>query len=249
MHTKLYELLGLSPNEGKLYETLIEMGQSTVSIIATKAGIHRRNAYDAIERLIDKGLCFKTFSGTEQLYSAVHPDKLREILGETQQQLEVVLPVLKKKFNTHAIHEEAYIYRGLEGQKNIWKYVIEAGKDSYFIGAKGGWFDARLETARTMFLKEADKKKIKFIQIFDDEVRLSIKDIEKEFGKKLTYRFLPKEYSTDSAVHIFGDYVVTYTGISLHKLDSKLVFFVLKSKHLADSYRTWFTYMWKLSSK
>jgi sugar-specific transcriptional regulator TrmB len=62
MNQELFESLGLSPNEGKLYETLLERGESSVSDIALAAGIHRRNAYDAMERLMQKGLCFEIFS-------------------------------------------------------------------------------------------------------------------------------------------------------------------------------------------
>lgn len=65
MNRNVYETIGLSPNEAKIYETLVERGESTISEIAVRAGIHRRNAYDAIQRLIDKGLCFQIFSTTE----------------------------------------------------------------------------------------------------------------------------------------------------------------------------------------
>ena len=52
----IFESLGLSPNEAKIYESLVEHGESSISYIAVAAKVHRRNAYDAIERLIDKGL-------------------------------------------------------------------------------------------------------------------------------------------------------------------------------------------------
>lgn len=61
MNLAILEGLGLSPNEAKIYETLVLRGESSVSDIAVAAKIHRRNAYDAIERLIDKGLCFQFF--------------------------------------------------------------------------------------------------------------------------------------------------------------------------------------------
>jgi len=139
MYQPLLEELGLTPNEAKIYETLVEQGESSVSDISVAAKIHRRNVYDAIERLIDKGLCFQIVSPTENHYNAVDPDKLQEIIAEKQKRLAEALPTLKKKFSDRFAPEEAYIYRGLEGQKNIFRDVIRVGKDSYFIGAKGGW--------------------------------------------------------------------------------------------------------------
>jgi sugar-specific transcriptional regulator TrmB len=249
MHQELFETLGLSPNEGKIYETLIERGESNISDIAVAAKIHRRNAYDAIQRLVEKGLCFQIFSTTENKYNAVDPDKLTEILAEKQEKLMKILPSLKEKFGARFAPEEAYIYRGFEGQKNIWRDVIRVGKDSFFIGAKGGWFDPRLETGRTAFFKEANRKKIKFIQLFDNAIKEQIPDFPKHFPGKLEYRFLPKKYSTNSAIHIFGDYVITYTGLGVGKISDDVVFFVIHSKDLAESYRTWFWYMWGESSE
>src|SRR3989344_8320562 len=162
MPQEIFEVLGLSPNEGKIYETLLERGESTISEIAVAAKIHRRNAYDAMQRLVNKGLCFQIFSTTENRYNAADPDKLTEILAEKQEELLKVLPVLKKKFGERLVPEEAYIYRGLEGQKNIWRDVIRVGQESFFIGAKAGWFDPRLETSRIAFFKEANRKEIKF---------------------------------------------------------------------------------------
>jgi predicted transcriptional regulator len=244
----IYESLGLSPNEAKIYEALVEKGESSISEIAINAQIHRRNAYDAINRLVDKGLCFLIVSQKENRYNAVDPDKLTELLGERLQELGKMLPELKKKFQKREAPQEAYIYRGLEGQKNILRDVIRVGQDSYFLGAKGGWFDPRLQAAREAFFRDANKKGIKFIQLFEHDILSKMPGFPGYFPGKLQYRFLPKEYATNSAIHVFGDYVVTYTGLPIGRIPDDLVFFVIRSKDLAESYRTWFKYMWQQST-
>ena len=249
MYQEPLENLGLSPNEARIYEALIGKGESSVSGIAIAAGVHRRNAYDAIHRLIDKGLCFEIFSFGETRYNAVDPGKLNELVNERQRELEKILPELKRKFEKRTAPEEAYIYRGLEGQKNIWRDVLYSGADSYVVGAKGGWFEPRLESSRIEFFKEANRKKIKFFQLFDHEMKIRYPKFAKEFPAKLQYRFLPKEYSTTSLIHIFADRFVTYTGLELMKLNEKTAFFVVRNHDLAESYRTWFWYMWRQSSE
>ncbi|MFH1236610.1 MAG: helix-turn-helix domain-containing protein [Parcubacteria group bacterium] len=112
MYTEILEALGLSPNEAKIYESLVERGESTISQVAVAAKIHRRNAYDAIERLIEKGLCFQIFSHTENRYNAVDPDKLVELYAEREQRLREIIPDLKMKFVERFAPREAYIYRG-----------------------------------------------------------------------------------------------------------------------------------------
>lgn len=249
MNSNIYESLGLSPNEAKIYEALVEHGESGISDIAIFAKIHRRNAYDAIARLIDKGLCFEIISQKENRYNAVDPDKLVELLAEKQNELQKILPDLKKKFHHREAPQESYIYRGLEGQKNIFRDMLRVGQDSYFIGAKGGWFDPRISAAREAFFKEANRKGIKFIQLFEHAIKEEMPDFPKNFSGKLQYRYLPKAYSTNSAIHIFGNYVITYTGLGLGKISDDLVFFVIRSKDLAESYRTWFWYMWEQSEE
>ncbi len=246
MYQEILENLGLSPNEARIYESLVEQGESTISEIATRAKVHRRNAYDVIQRLVNKGLCFPIFSAHENRYNAVDPDKLLELVQEKREQLERVLPELRQKFQVQETASEVFVYRGLEGQKNIWRDVLRVGKDSYFIGAKGGWFDSRLEASRLAYLKETVRKKIKIIQLFDAGVKEKFSNLPRMFLGNLEYRFLPKGYDTEAAIHIFGDYVVTYSGIYIGKLDENVVFFVMKNKSLADSYRIWFKLLWDL---
>lgn len=249
MNQELYQSLGLSPNEAKIYESLLQTGESGISDIAVSAKIHRRNAYDATARLIDKGLVFEIFSSAENRYNAVDPDKLMELLSEKQASLEKILPDLKKKFTHRLAPEEAYIYRGLEGQKNIWRDILRVGEENFIVGAKGGWFEPKLEASRLEFFKEVNRKKIKFHQLFDHEIKIQAPNFAKTWPGLLKYRFLPKESSTNSIFHIFGDYVITYTGLELFKLTDNVVFFILHSKDLADSYRKWFWYMWEKAEK
>lgn len=229
-----------------MYETLVERGESSISEIALSAGIHRRNAYDAIQRLINKGLCFQIIASGENLYNAVDPEKLVELLTEKQLELQAILPDLRKKFEQRLAPEEAYIYRGLEGQKNIFRDILRVGEDSYFIGAKAGWIDPRLDAARVAFFKEASRKKITLHGLFDHEL-LSHPDLLRQFKVDGKFRFLPKEFSTASGVQIFGDYVVSYTNLGIGSSSDEVVFFVIRSATLADSFRTWFKFMWKCS--
>ena len=43
--------IGLSPNEAKIYDALVTYGVSGVSTISLRAKVHRRNCYDALQRL------------------------------------------------------------------------------------------------------------------------------------------------------------------------------------------------------
>jgi sugar-specific transcriptional regulator TrmB len=239
--------LGLSQNEARIYETLLESGELSVPGISLKTGIHRRNAYDTIERLVKKGLLFPVLASRDNKYNAVDPAKLLEVIKEKERKIQKYLPELESKYRARFAPEEAYIYRGLEGQKNVWRDVLRVAQTSYFIGAKASWFDHRLKEASKEFFAQANKRKIKFIELFDYEAR-TVLGFPKHFPGKLEYRVLPKEYSTSSVLHVFGDYVVTYTGAKILSLEDNAVFFVLKSAPLEESYRIWFRALWSVAT-
>ena len=244
MHGETLQALGLSPNEAKIYEALISYGGSGVSTISLRSGVHRRNAYDTLRRLIEKGLVYEIFTQGETVYEAVEPGKLMEIVKEKERMLEGALPSLLSTYTKKRAPQQAYIYTGIEGMKNFLREALRVGEDMYEFGAKGGWFDPRMLTFTQWFLSEAKKKGMKFHHIFDWEVKEKLPDVPKAVGKP--YKFAPKKYSSESAIEVFGDHVVTFTGLGLGKLDDDLSIFVIVSPRLAESYRTWWKFMWDM---
>jgi sugar-specific transcriptional regulator TrmB len=244
MHESLLTELGLSLNEAKVYEALINLNEASVQDISIKSKVHRRNVYDSLSKLIEKGLVSEVFIKGEKNFKSINPERLLNLVKEKEDKLNDVLPKLKEKFNSATQKEQAYIYRGIQGFKNYMQDILEVGEDVYCIGAKGGWYDPRLRFFRLKFYKELKNKNIKVYNLFDHEMK-SIRnkeDVFKDFPN--LSKFLPKTTSTNSAIDIFGDRVVTFTGLNTYRLDDDLVQFVLISKKLADSYKTWFQFMW-----
>jgi len=135
-----------------------------------------------------------------------------------------------------------YVYKGPEGFKNYLRDILATGEDVYFIGAKGGWFDAELQTYIKKFLKQAREGGIKYRHIFDYEVKKLAPDLPRSLGKP--YRFLPEKYSTTGAIDIFGDHIVTFSGLTLKNISEDVTLTVIVNKELADCYRTWFRFIW-----
>ncbi|MBM3228212.1 TrmB family transcriptional regulator [Candidatus Peribacteria bacterium] len=237
------EELGLSPNEAKVYEALVTYGGSGVSTISLRAKVNRSNAYETLYRLIEKGLVYEVFIEKETIYEAVDPDKLMELVTEKQTKLQAVLPKLHSLYHKHLTTERAYIFKGVEGVKNYLREALKVGEDIYSFAAKGAWFDPRLQPFTEGFLKEAKRRGIKYHHIFDHAVKDGLPEVPKAVGKP--YKFLPKDFNTDSTMDIFGDHVVTFHGLELGKLRDDLTIFVMVSPGLADSYRAWWKCMWE----
>ncbi|MBS3076140.1 hypothetical protein J4481_00155 [Candidatus Pacearchaeota archaeon] len=242
MHEELFGELGLSLNEAKVYEALLQIGESSVQTISLKSKVHRRNVYDSLSKLMEKGLASEVFIKGEKNFKATNPDRLLDLLKEKEEKISKVLPDLKSKYESVEEKEEAYLYRGIEGFKNYLKAILETKEIVYFIGAKAFWLDERLQYFMPHFEKERKKLGIKFMHLFDYEIKKEKLKILKMVGKP--YRFLPKEYSSNTAIDIFGPYVVTFVGVKPGQLQEEPLMFVMKSRKLADGYRKFFQFMW-----
>lgn len=242
MYKETLETLGLSPNEAKIYEALIRHGESSVPQISVGTGVHKRNIYDTIPRLLQKGLIYEIAENKEARYAAVEPGKLADLIWEKESKLNSILPGLKREFKKTTANEAVYIYKGVEGFKNYLRDILKVGEDVYFIGAKGGWFDKDLQVFIKKFLKQAQGKKIKYHHIFDANVKTLAPDLLQNLGKP--YRFLPPAYSTTGAIDIFGDHIVTFSGLTLKDITDDVTLVVIVNRELADCYRTWFKFMW-----
>jgi len=234
--------IGLSLNEARVYEAMLQLGEANVNLIAIKSRVHRRNVYDSLNKLVEKGLVAQYVLKGERQFRANNPDKLQTILNEKQDKLSNLLPDMKTKFQVIKQEEQAYIYRGVAGFRNYMQDILDVGEEVYCIGAKGGWWEPRLKPFRIRFYRELKKKKLRAYNLFDWEMKEQAFEVVK--AHKHEARFLPKKFSTNSAIDIFGDRVVTFTGLSINKLDDDLVQFVMISKKLADSYKKWFWFMW-----
>lgn len=242
MYEELLRDLGLSLNESKVYEALLHTGESSVQTISLKSKVHRRNVYDSLSKLIEKGLASEVIIQGEKNFKAISPRRLLELLKEKEEKLNKSLQEMEGKFNAVQEKEQAYFYRGMEGFKNYLQDIIQTKETVYFIGAKAFWLDDRLKHFLPNFERERKRLGIKFMHLFDYEVKEQKPEILKLVGKP--FKFMPKKYSSSTAVDIFGDYVVTFVGVKPGQLDEEPLMFVLKSKRLADGYRKFFQMMW-----
>lgn len=245
MYTELFQDIGLSPNEAKIYEVLLQVGESGVGDISTKGNIHRRNVYDALQRLVQKGLVFPIFQKGENRYSAVAPDKLMELIKEKEQHLEDVMPQLRNMYQSEPQENAAYIYKGIEGYKNYRRDLIRVSADTFFLDAKGLWLSPQIDEAfRKHFVLPFQKnKKIKHLTLFDPRIPKELPQAIKDVNPA-GYKVLPDKYATPGVCDIFGDYVVTFTSVGIGQLDDDVTIFVMKNAELAESYKTWFRFIW-----
>lgn len=247
MFTTALQELDLAKNEAILYEVLVDKGDLSVSDLARESGINRRNIYDTLARLLEKGLVYEVKLPKETIYKAVNPRKLREILQEKEQKLEEVIPELERMYNVVPREEEIYIFKGLEGWKNYLHLMLEVGEDVHTIGGKGIFSDERLKPHVKYWLQQMNERGLKSHILFDYVVKEENRAVLSILTENR--RFLPKGYDTKATTDVFGEYVVISTELGGGLLDSSSPFTVIKNKEIADSFRTWFKLLWEQASE
>lgn len=248
-YAEVFEKLGLSKNEAKIYETLLTHGEVGVGVISEKSGVHRRNVYDSLNRLMEKGLVIEIVESSENKYQASEPKKLSEDLADKFEMLDKVMPELDKLYFSTPSEYRVHTYKGAEGWKQYMKDIIKVGEDFYSIAAEGAWLDERVKSFFPGFLEQVKRKKIKMHHLFDHDVKEIKHPILKVVGGD--YRFIPKKFDTSSGIDIFGDRVNIMHRQDLGQVGNpeEIMFTVIVNKNLADSFRTWFKFMWDSCDK
>lgn len=236
--------LDLTQSEAKIYLAVLESGKTTISEIAKKTQLHRRNIYDCLSTLLDKGLVFNILGEQQNFYGSITPEKLIELIESKEIALNKILPELQKLYTKDHVLERAVIYKGIDGFKHYMQDILTVGKDVYCIGAKGGWASSLLGDFSQWFEEERIAKKIKVHNLFDAQMRKKIETEKPLFNTFAEHRFLPESYATHSAIDIFGDHLVIFTGLDIERITDDVTLFVVTDADLADSYRTWFQFMW-----
>jgi len=245
MHTEILQQLGIPKNEAKIYESLISIGPSGVARISSVSKVNRRNVYDSLNNLVKRNLVERVVDVKQQQYRALDPEKLREIITGKTERIEKILPELDGLYSSKKTSHQASIERGWEGMKNFWRFVLDQNDPVLFIGGKGAWHDPKIEEERKDFFSACKNKGVRIQGIFDYEIGKTGKDIYENYDPEWI-RFLPKEYSTFASIDICGDQVIHFSMPKERTIEDVTIFKII-SADLADSYRTWFEYLWQQS--
>lgn len=226
--------LGLTLTESKIYVTLIDLGRAQAGIISRKTGIHRRSVYDALERLIEKGLVSYIKENDKRFYAPTDPQRLLELLKTTEADVQGILPSLKAKYAEAKQKQETLFYRGVEGIKAIFDDQIVTAKDVFILGASKNAPDI-LKYYLGHYTTKRVKSNIKLHLIYAGK-RENAEPIP-----NADIKHLPQEFASPVSTNIYGDKV----AIILWSFEPVAI--LIKNKEIANSYHAYFQLLWRLA--
>ena len=91
MRYDLLTNLGLTKSEVRVYLGLLRFNASSASEISENTGIYRKNVYDALNRLIKKGLVSSAKVETKRIFYAANPQRLLEFLDVRKNEIKFTI--------------------------------------------------------------------------------------------------------------------------------------------------------------
>src|SRR3989338_4257999 len=88
MNTSVLKKIGLTDTEIKIYVELLSIGATSAGKIVEETGIYRKNLYDALNKLIEKGLVTYVIENKIKFFQPKNPESLINYLEEKKAQID-----------------------------------------------------------------------------------------------------------------------------------------------------------------
>ncbi len=244
METKQLEELGLTKNEASLYLFLLKIGETTTGKMIKETGIANSRVYESLNSLISKGLVSYNVQRDGKHFKAEDPKKFLELEEQRKKKINEFLPDLIKLKESEQRETNTAVYEGFEGFKTAFKKIIEDCPKEETIHILGFSEPTEKKESLRLFLSnmnlKSQQKKQKLKILLDSSVKETLgKDREKE--KNTEVKYMPKGYISPSAIDVFGDYVYIFLW------EEKPFVFMIKNQRIAESFKQYFNFLWKIA--
>ena len=237
MNTRFLEDAGLTENESKVYLALLHLGSATAGEITEKSGVHRRNVYDAIERLKEKQLVNSVTQNNKKYFHPSNPEELINSLKKRQKNIEAIIPDLKKLHENPETKPLVQLFHGSEGLKSIMEMQAQDNHDIFVLASK----DSVAEILRFTYPEYVKKRVEKNIWIhfifnsFEGGKTISSAPLSK-------VRYFPKEHSIPSTFMIWGN----KSAIMLFTEKNPIIM-LFSNEKIAKDFMDYFNLIWEIA--
>lgn len=238
--------LGLSEGQINVYKSVLELGTANLNSIHEKTGIERRNIYDILNKLIEKGLIAYITQKGKRTYQCTHPNKIKEEIEKKENalaELKNTIPQITDLFNVSKPDVRAEVYRGNEAMKSLLNEALEY-KETYWIGGNSGVEKTNLKIWFHHWMnKRVEKKRIMY-DLVDFGTHLEGLKPEDSLKHKKNYYTrcsLPPNLSSPMVILIFGNKVAQILW------SNQSFAFVIESEEIKNSFMKYFNYFWEES--
>ena len=242
--------IGLTEGELKIYDALLELGETTRTILAKKSGISPSKIYDVANRLLEKGIISSVKKNGILHFSAADPNQINVFLEQKEQEIQKekslvtqLLPTLLLKYQKTKEEADVEVFYGWEGMKTVYWHIartLSKGDENFVFGASMGKNSKQADVFFSQYYPLVHKKKYKVKIIFNENVR----------GNKKRTGY----YASTPPHEVRYLYRDTFTELNFYKdtvlfvmLLEKPIVIRVTSKEAAESFKKFFDTLWALA--
>lgn len=240
--------IGLTPGEIRVYDALLELGETTRTRLAKKSGISPSKIYDVTNRLVEKGIISVVKKHGVLHFSAANPRRLRDFLDRKEEEIErekalvgELMPSLLARYGETREKLDVEVFYGWEGMRTVFLDIaktLRKGEKNYVFGASMGQDPAQADIFFSKYYDEMERKGYSTHIIFNENMR--------GHDERTGYFTKSKRHKVR---YLYQD---TFTELNFYK-DTVLFIMLLKrpivirvrNKEAADSFMKFFDTMWK----
>jgi sugar-specific transcriptional regulator TrmB len=246
MNEKLLEAIGLTRGEIKVYLTLLKIGETTTGKIIEKARISSGKIYEILDKLIHKGLASYIIKNKTKYFSASSPNRILDFIEQKEKniqqnklQIEKELPSLLSLQKQMKKSHETRLYKGFKGYRTAIYEALYDLKSNDEVLAMGIMTtkDEKYNILWKQWHQERIKKKIHCKMLFSDKKTDYFKHYTKMKFTKI--KILPGV--TPATLDVIGNKALIFT----HGREPSVL--VIENPEVAQSFRTFFTSLWKIA--
>jgi sugar-specific transcriptional regulator TrmB len=227
--------VGLSERESELYVALLKRGPSKGGELARSLSMDRTHTYNIINNLINKGLVSSVLEDRKTLFEANSPKNLLNQIKKKEEIIKSVLPDLEALEVKNQKKSNITILEGKAGLRTLLRELFESGvKEIQVFGGTGKSYEF-LEYE----MGHVEKKTL--LLGMHGKIITGSKLAGKLFTRLPNFDIKYIEEMTDTSTMIFGD------KVSINVFDDRPFIILIENKSVAQSYKKYFEYLWKIA--
>lgn len=246
---ELFQEVGLSPQEAKIYLKLLEVKESKTGQLCNETGVARSNIYNILESLKSLGLVDYKIVNNVKIYTAAPVESFKELISERKDELEkrsldlekFIRGIKERGKKNENISDYRY-FEGIRGIRSIFlelNNIMKPNSEAYV-------FSANEETWKMLegFLIEHHKirvrKKIHEKMILPATAK-NLAKTRKKIGN-IEIKYL--DHKNPAEFGVFEDHVIIqYLGSKVPRG------FMIKDQLMAETFRNIFENLWSIAKK
>ncbi len=239
MVKEMLKELGLTDNEVRIYLLLLKEGTMNPTSIAEKLSLHRGYTYDALERMLDKGVINSILQNNKKHYQATSPKNLVEILKLKLENFKSIVPELMQLSKNKKEPTKVELHKGKRVYRTLLKDIIATVEKNDKILLIGVNEKELMTEVEPIYLKQY----LNMIPTRNIKEKIILKKgIHRSNFKNVQYKEIDEKYIGNTEQCIYGNKVALFITGEPHYL------VLIENKEVAETYKKQFQLLWKVAN-